>query len=230
MLKIKLCICILLLALVGILWAQESEIEALPVAIEAEDGITLRGGYFAVSESDGPAVLLLHQLYTTRASWNTIINPLLAAGYKVLAVDLRGYGQTRGRINWTQAQDDVRVWTDWLGAQPGVNSVTLMGSSMGSSLALTGCALTESCDGVVALSPGLNYFQVWTGEAVQAGKPILIVYADHDPYPARDVPEMQTLGGDSVTVQVYEGREHGIDLFRSHEDLLPLVIAWMSDH
>lgn len=197
------------------------------VQISAADGKTLYGSYFAAGEGDAKAVLLLHQLYTNRSSWTPLVQPLLDAGFKVVAVDLRGYGQTRGKINWKQAQQDTAAWVDWLKSQPGVQSIALVGSSMGSNLALAGCAAT-GCAGAVAISPSLNYFNVVTDEAMQAGFPALIIYADRDPYPAADVPSMLELGGDQATAIVYSGRTHGVDLFKEHDDLVPLIVDWLA--
>lgn len=42
----------------------------------------------------GPAVLLLHSYSRDRRMWTHQIQPLAAAGFRVLAPDFRGYGQT----------------------------------------------------------------------------------------------------------------------------------------
>lgn len=205
------------------------------VSIEAEDGLTLSGVYYDPG-GDRPAIVLLHQMYSSRGSWADVIQPLLDAGFKVLIVDIRGFGDTRGRLNWTSAQADTVTWATWLRAQPGVTSVLFMGSSIGSSLALVGCAQVEGCAGAVALSPGLSYYQVYTGDAVAAGFPALIVYTDHDPYPIRDVPKLIALadpdadGVHHLSIQVYAGREHGMELFKSHADLIGVITSWLGDH
>lgn len=227
----------LLLAMLSTTFAQEAEPtpEAAPafepeeVELVAPDGHTLYGAYFANSNAEGRAVLLLHQLYTTHTSWTSLIYPLMDAGYKVLAVDLRGYGKTRGKINWTAAQDDTVAWVDWLKAQPGVTSVAVVGSSMGSSLALVGCATMEGCVGAVAISPGLNYHSVYTGDAIQAGFPSLLVYAENDRYPKEGVPTLQELGGESVQTIMYAGRAHGVDLLKQEADLIPLIVGWIGE-
>lgn len=224
-----LLILILCVGIVGGIQAQDDAIEPVLVTVDAEDGLTLRGAYFDASGGDGPAVLLLHQLYTTRHSWNPLIQSLMESGYKVLAVDLRGYGRTRGAISWDKAQSDTLIWADWLDSQAGVQSVALVGSSMGANLALNGCAAYDACKGVVALSPGLNYFGVRTAEAIAADFPALLVYADRDRYPAHDVPQMVEAGGSGLTVKTYEGRDHGIDLLKAHEDLYALVIEWLNE-
>ncbi len=44
--------------------------------------------------SDGPAVLLLHGFPDSRRSWRHLVPALAGAGYRVLAPDLRGYGDS----------------------------------------------------------------------------------------------------------------------------------------
>ncbi len=197
------------------------------VQIAASDGKTLYASYFA-ADGDSKAVILLHELYTNRSSWKPLVQPLLDSGFKVLAIDLRGYGKTKGKINWKTAQKDTVEWADWLKAQPGVQSIELVGSSMGANLALNGCAAISGCLGAVAISPGLNYFGVKTSDAVQAGFPALIVYADRDSYPKNDVPKMQELGGDHLEILLYSGRTHGIGLFKEHDDLAGSIVTWLA--
>lgn len=198
-----------------------------PVELVASDGLTLRGAYFA-PHANAPAVLLLHQLYTTRHSWDSLTLAFNSAGYNVLAVDLRGYGQTRGAINWTQAQDDTTRWAAWLSQQPGVQSVALVGSSMGSSLAINGCAAFDPCRGAVAISPGLTYFGVSVEAALGDSIKVLAVYADHDRYPAEDMPTLQELAGDRMTVITLSGRGHGVGLFREDTTLIPSIVEWVA--
>jgi dienelactone hydrolase len=212
--------------------AQDNSAEPQQVQIRAEDGLNLSGDYYPAA-TDAPAVLLLHQMYTTRTSWRRLVNPLREAGFHVLNVDLRGYGQTRGRINWTHAQSDTQAWLTWLAEQPGVRTDRLfvVGSSMGANLALVGCAEADSCAGAVALSPGLSYFGVRTGDAIAGGSPSLVIYADGDRYPARDVPRMAELvadaGLETLTTLVYSGRDHGIDLLVTYDDIVPALIEWI---
>lgn len=197
------------------------------VQITASDGKTLYGSFYA-GNGDGKAVILLHELYTNRSSWKPLVQPLLDNGFKVLAIDLRGYGKTKGKINWKQAQKDTVEWSDWLKTQPGVQAIELVGSSMGANLALNGCAAIEGCLGAVAISPGLNYFGVKTADAVQAGFPALIVYADRDSYPKNDVPKMQELGSDHLEILLYTGRTHGMGLFKEHDDLAGAIVNWLA--
>lgn len=207
-----------------------------PVTIEAGDGLALYGVYHVPpGAGQTPALLLLHQLYTTSRSWNTVVGSLLASGYRVLAVDLRGYGVTRGGINWARAQDDTLRWLAWLANQPGVNSAAIftMGSSMGANLAIAGCAAADRCAGAVALSPGLNYFGVRTRAALTEA-PVLVVYADRDSIPGRDVPRMVEIAAEAentdLTAIAYAGRAHGVALFSAYDDVLGHILDWLDAH
>lgn len=206
------------------------------IEVEATDGRMLVANYYVPPGLEfAPVALLLHELYTTGTSWGPLVGPLLANGYRVVAVDLRGHGRTRGAIDWYQAQEDTLTWLEWIYAQPGtqLNAVFTVGSSMGSNLALVGCAAAEHCAGTVAIGPGLHYFGVYTEQAILTGKPALLIYAEGDYYPARDVPKMLALAEEnglaSLTALVYEGRRHGVQLF-TEEDSIQEIITWMNLH
>lgn len=198
------------------------------IVIQAEDGLQLAGHYYG---NGSRAVLLLHELYTASASWNGVIDALLDSGFSVLTVDLRGHGATRGAINWNLAQDDTLTWLDWLTDAQNVRRVYVMGSSMGANLAMVGCAAHDACVGAVAISPGLHYFGVFTEDAVLSGLPMLLVYADRDSRPARDIPQMIDMAEDAeldtLTVLSYPGRAHGMLLFDTDAPVLEDIVAWL---
>ena len=76
-----------------------SAVEQLP-DFNGEDGLVLlaaRGHHFRArvagyqANPDGPVVMLLHGFPVTSAMWLPVVEPLVAAGYRVLAPDQRGY-------------------------------------------------------------------------------------------------------------------------------------------
>ncbi len=196
------------------------------VEVPAADGLILRGTLYA-PHGDAPAVMLIHQLYTTQSSWAFLVEPLTEAGFNVLTIDLRGYGRTRGRINWQAALTDVQTWARWLDDQPGIQSVSMLGSSMGSVLAVAGCYLYDPCPRAVALSPAMNYYSVSIEDALAGDLPVMIAYADRDRYPARDMDEIVEIAGDDLTLFTYSGRTHGIDLFALDETLGASVVSFL---
>jgi len=66
----------------------------------ADRRLEIEGQTIACFEGgEGPAVLLLHGFPQTRALWARIGPGLAAAGYRVVAADLRGYGDS-GQPDW----------------------------------------------------------------------------------------------------------------------------------
>jgi dienelactone hydrolase len=127
--------------------------EPRPVSVRAADGLTLRGTYHPAARSTGRAVLLLHEMCGNRGAWAPFLPRLSAAGIDAVAVDLRGFGETGGGLEWADEVADVRAWLEWLHRQPGVERLGVMGESLGAKLALSGCAADEACLAAAALSP-----------------------------------------------------------------------------
>lgn len=215
-------------------FAQEITPEPLApqvVEVSATDGLALEGDFYLVDPSHA-TVILLHELYTTRASWENVVRILMNNGYNVLAVDERGWGETRGSINWYKAVGDVAVWMDWLRNTAGVNPETIhtMGSSIGSSLAILGCANDSLCRSAIAISPGWNYYRQSIANHI-ALKPVFAIYAERDRWPALAIPQMQEAAPDSLLVQAYEGNAHGMNLLNAEFDtMLPLILDWLATH
>jgi pimeloyl-ACP methyl ester carboxylesterase len=71
-----------------------------------------------VEKGDGPLVLLLHGFPEMWWSWRYQIPALAAAGYRVVAPDLRGYNETeaKGPYDIDTLRDDVVALLDHLGA------------------------------------------------------------------------------------------------------------------
>ena len=100
------------------------------VEVKAQDGIVLKGTYYAGAKS-GPGVLLFHQSNRTRQSWDDVARRLSVAGINTLTIDSRGHGDSGGKYDsWTdpnreQARQNVAADIDaayqFLASQPGLN-------------------------------------------------------------------------------------------------------------
>jgi pimeloyl-ACP methyl ester carboxylesterase len=78
----------------------------------------------------GPAVLLLHGFPFDRSIWKTQIQPLTRAGYRVIAPDLRGFGQgttSSGNYSLDVLSDDVVGLLNYLG----IGRAAMVGVSLG---------------------------------------------------------------------------------------------------
>jgi pimeloyl-ACP methyl ester carboxylesterase len=120
--------------------------EVLPAGIRSRfvrtNGIRMHVLEAGFEERDRPAVLLLHGYPELAYSWRKVMPSIVAAGYHVIAPDLRGYGRTSGTD--VKYDDDMAPFAtlneirDMLGlvAAFGYRSVTaVMGHDFGSPVA-----------------------------------------------------------------------------------------------
>lgn len=207
-------------------------IEPQVVIVRAADQAILVGDFYLVDPLR-PTVILLHQLYTTRQSWEFLISPLIGAHYNVLAVDLRGYGESSSSIDWRKAVTDVQLWFDWLRTEGGVrpDAISTIGSSMGSSMAIVGCANDPLCKTTIAISPGWDYFGIFIEDALAIGlqnRSMLVLYAERDRWPAIGMPLIEEAATGILSIEMFPANQHGIDLIKQHEvEAITMILDWL---
>ncbi len=124
------------------------------VSFTAIDGIVLRGWYFP--GTSGRAAVLVHGKDSNRLDSDNlafVARTLQAAGYAVLAFDLRGHGASGGdRFSLGHHErKDVAAAVDQLVARGhAMRSIALYGESMGASTALQALRLRPDVGAVVA--------------------------------------------------------------------------------
>ncbi len=116
----------------------------------------------------GPVVLLLHAGIADRRMWSAQLKPLSAGGYRVIAVDLPGFGEAPMAVEQDAPWVDVLETLDLLG----VERMALVGNSFGGAIAqrvavtapgrLWALALISSPDEALEPSPRLK--AVWEAE------------------------------------------------------------------
>lgn len=105
-------------------------------------GVTI--DYFAAGE--GRPVALVHGITESRRTWDPLVAPLIAAGYRVIAVDLRGHGDS-SRIG----PYDLATMAGDLGAvlsSEGADDALVVGHSLGGAV-VSAYAAGGPCRGVV---------------------------------------------------------------------------------
>lgn len=131
------------------------------------------GTLYPGAEGSTGAVLLLHQLGSSRAEWRPLIDRLQwAPAVTVLALDMRGHGDSvRGpssdRQTWEGFGEDPARWAGlardaaagarYLFNEGAARSVVVVGSSIGASAAVAGLAEEPRVVGLAMISPGLAY-------------------------------------------------------------------------
>jgi haloalkane dehalogenase len=107
------------------------------LTLESGEGDTLRMHYVDEGPRDGTVVVLLHGEPTWSYLYRTMIPPLVAAGHRVLAPDLIGFGKSDkptqiSDYTYQRHVDWVLAWMDTLG----LDDITLFGQDWGSFIGL----------------------------------------------------------------------------------------------
>ncbi len=124
------------------------------VTIAASDGVELRAWWFEPVDPHG-VVVLLHGATDSRQDMMGHARMLLRNGYRVLAPDSRGHGESGGGIYTfgLKEVEDVRRWVAWIGEQSPGEPVYGLGESMGASILLLAAGKRVPFRAVVAESP-----------------------------------------------------------------------------
>jgi pimeloyl-ACP methyl ester carboxylesterase len=202
------------------------------ITITAEDGLVLYGTFYPGAGSGSwPGLLLLHMNGRSRQDWEPIVPALNEAGYAVLALDMRGHGQTGSSKDWDRARGDLqRAWA-YLSGRPDVDAdrTAIIGASIGANMALVTGALEPAVKTVVLLSPGLNYLGVTTDDAMvnYGSRPVLLVASEEDQPAADSSRELHELAQGEARIEMYENAGHGTRMFTSRPELTDLLIGWL---
>jgi dienelactone hydrolase len=216
-------------------WAS-AETQKKDVDIKAPDGANLKGTYFS-PEHPGPAILLLHQCNMDRHAWDGFASDLASAGFHVLTVNYRGYGDSAESTTDAAARRalqpkwpaDIDAMFAYLLAQKGVDKsrVAVGGASCGVAqstnlavrhheikvlIELSGPA-TDEARAYVAQTPSLAIFG-----AVSQGDTDY-VQGIRDLLAASKNPQSQ--------LHLYPGIEHGAPMFAKNAELEPLIVSWL---
>lgn len=150
--------------------------------------VTVPGGqisYLHSGPADGPLVVLVHGWPATAITWTPQIEALAAAGFHVIAPDMRGYGQSM--VPTERSAYAIRhLVADLLAllGSVGRSSATWIGHDWGASTVWALAAHhPELCDGVSGwVVPYRSLERGWTAS---------LDYVNRDVYPAEEFPNAQ---------------------------------------
>ena len=108
------------------------------VTLTTADGLHLAAWYVPASSSGAPTVLLAHGLQDSKWTLLRLIPWLHGAGYNVMALDLRGHGESDKRPTTLGREEalDVEAALDWLQAEGVGDEVVGLGQSLGAAALL----------------------------------------------------------------------------------------------
>ena len=218
------------------------------IEFDSVDGARIVGSFYAASKPNAPAVLMLHQWGSNRASFDALAKQFQADNIAVLAIDGRGFGESVKKIDGStilpERTDqavagmklDVSAAIKWFGQQQNVdhNRIGIIGASYGSSLAIIYAAADSNIKAVALLSPGLNYFGNLAIEpAVKsfAARPVLFVAAADDPESADAARHLDSAAtGDKHQLKIYSRGGHGTALLSAGVGLDKMLADFFRDN
>lgn len=187
-----------------------------------DDQIEIHGTYTSPATKESakaPIVILLHMYNKDRSGFDPLLPALHEAGFAVLAIDMRGHGQSVGpaamdlprRVAdrdpklFREMYRDVQAAYLWLAGQPeaDLNRFALVGASVGCSVALNYAGRDRSVDAVVCLTPGTKYLGIDSlRDARKYGRrPLLLLAAE----PERSAADTLTGFIPGATMQIVPG-------------------------
>lgn len=203
-----------------------------PMMIGTSDGLLLAGDYYSAALRPAPGILLLHEGGKDRHDWEPLTSLLQNAGYAVLAIDLRGYGDSGGTPDWMLARDDVKAALSQLGELPSVDpgNLIVIAAGIGANLGLNACAESAGCMAAVLLSPGLDYQGISTSNAMvlMGSRAVLIAASDSDDNNPADSIMLDGMAQGTHRLDIYPGAVHGTDLLTTEPSLVGLIVEWLA--
>jgi pimeloyl-ACP methyl ester carboxylesterase len=159
------------------------------------------------------AVVLAHQSDGSLCEWLPYGTSLAAKGLRVLAFDFAGSGSSSMPKQKTYVED-LRTAVTYLRAQ-GVTRVVIIGASMGATMSVVAAAaIAPPVDGVIALSPPLNFDGVNAEKAAPSLKtPALFIAGELDgDYPSYAKSIESATPVEYRELLVVTGAQHGVQL------------------
>lgn len=217
---------------------QSGEQNMQKISFETSDGVKIVGNYWHGSDK---AVLLLHMMPATKESWNKFAKTLNSENITVLAIDLRGHGESTRHDGTTlnfmefddsQHQDsikDVEAAVNYL-KERGASRISITGASIGANLALQYQSEHEEIEKTVLLSAGINYRGVLTEPAalrLNDSQKVFLAAGTMDGTAADAARKLTSLIKGQKEVEIYNASAHGTNLFDVDSGLINTLVDWL---
>lgn len=215
------------------------------VRFESEDGQPLVADWYA-HDPEGPTVIGLPMFRNVRASWEPLVDPLRAHGINLLALDLRGHGDSAPELADAIAERegevframhlDVAAALEFL-RREGLDTtrVAVAGASVGCSVAVDAATrYPGDLRALVLMTPGANYLGIDTLEDVAGwkGQPTLLLCSTEEQRTSKPVAEaLAGVAPDTFTAEWLEGQGiHGTRMFGQVPRIEQRVADFLADH
>lgn len=208
------------------------------VRFSTKDGIEIVGDYYAATISSG--IILLHMMPADRSSWRALAGKVQQEGISVLAIDLRGHGQSSGGpMGYRAFSDsdheksifDIEASVEFLHAK-GVTTFHIGGASIGANLSLQYAAQHQKIASVFLLSPGLDYHGIHADIWMDNMKPdqrVLLAASDDDVYSLTTVKALvdRSKNLPKRDLRILGNAGHGTAMFEKNPQFIDELAVWI---
>ncbi len=211
--------------------------------------IKIVGNYWMGTSNE--AIILLHTMPATKESWTELAMYLNREGYHVLAIDMRGHGESTGQyinttrreslLNYLEYSDkehqdsirDIEGAREWL-LDHGIASHALYvgGASIGANLALQYMALHPETKAAFLLSPGIDYRGIKLNQyAVQLrdNQRVFCIGSEDDYASVDAIRDMSNIGRAHISTHIYIAGGHGTNLLTAHPNLIREISDFLKE-
>jgi pimeloyl-ACP methyl ester carboxylesterase len=188
------------------------------VTIDTPDGEHLD----AIELGSGPDVAVLsHGGTGTMDGYYPLVPALAEAGWRVIAYNARGVGESTGDRG-VHRDVDLQAVVDHVRAT-GATTLMLVGASLGAGLSVA-MARALNADAIVLLSVPADAFGAVDAARGLRGTPAFVVAAEGNSRYPEDA--KLVAGALGVTATIVDGDEHGTGMFHAHPELVDAIVAF----
>lgn len=207
----------------------------LPVDLLTTDGIPIKGDYYRPTAKKAPGVLLVHGSGRERSTWQLLARQLMEQDIAVLAIDLRGYGESGGQASDQNKIEDVTAAVDFLKAQAEVNpaGIVIIGENDGSWWTLDYAAKHPDIRAVALITPGIRYDKKFLKQVMAAygARPLFIAVSDnegnHDENAVKTAKLLDQLATGPHELAILHDYGWGSGLLMQENGLAAQLLAWV---
>ncbi len=195
----------------------------------------------AESPAGSPGILLIHQFMSTDEQWGQWPEALAAKGYRVLAFNLRGHGDSdpydgtlTGILSDPDAAPaDMRAALAYLtgAGQADPTRIAIIGTSIGANLSVE-AAIAGLAKTYVSLSSRQSAVETLAGKAATGMESVFYFAGENDSggTQAANAQSMYDLTATPREIKVYAGvSDHGIAILNNQSDSVALIEDWLGE-
>jgi pimeloyl-ACP methyl ester carboxylesterase len=220
----------------------KAKMEVQKVSFVTKDGVTIVANYYP-NKSAKFAGILVHMRPKTKESFDDLAKFLQNQGYALLAIDLRGHGEStesvKGKLDYNKfsEEEEKESINDLVSASLFLEKEGypkdrqfLIGASIGANLSFQFLSENPQVKAIVLLSPGLNYRGVILEnfKKEDLGEKIFVISALDDE-PAYIAGRTLKVWYPNLNYLELPSGGHGTNLFNSYSDLYEKILVWLRE-